>query len=129
MDIVGIGNLIGKGLDKFIPDADTKVKAKLAIEQMIVQGEFNTLMKQIEVNLQDAKSKSMFQAGWRPWMGWCCGFAVFYHFLVFPLLGPVIEVWWGVELVDLEWEELAALTAGLLGIYKMRSNERIAGAA
>ena len=129
MDIVGIGNLIGKGLDKFIPDADTRIKARMAIEQMVIKGELSLLMEQIKVNLQDAKSKNPFQSGWRPFIGWCCGFGVFYHFLFYPLMGPLVELWWGVELVDLEWEELAALTAGMLGIYKMRSDERRAGKA
>lgn len=33
-------------------------------------------LKQMEVNQEEAKSASLFVAGWRPAIGWCCAAAL-----------------------------------------------------
>ena len=47
---------------------------------------------QIEINKIEAKSTSLFIAGWRPFLGWVGGFAIAYTFIVQPFM------WWCVKL-------------------------------
>ena len=77
-----ITSVAGKVLDKFVQDKD--LKAKLDHEMNMAFHEAN--LAQVEVNKVEAASKSMFVAGWRPFVGWTCGLALMYHFLLSPLL-------------------------------------------
>jgi len=40
---------------------------------------------QTNVNLAEAKHRSLFIAGWRPFIGWICGMALAWHFLFSPI--------------------------------------------
>ena len=44
------------------------------------------LTGQMDINKIEASSKSMFVAGWRPFVGWVCGFGVAWNFVIQPLL-------------------------------------------
>ena len=41
---------------------------------------------QAEINKVEAQHRSMFVAGWRPFIGWICGIAFAFHYIVMPLL-------------------------------------------
>ena len=41
---------------------------------------------QAEINKVEAQSRSVFVAGWRPFIGWVCGVAFAFHYIVMPLL-------------------------------------------
>ena len=86
-------------------------------------------MGQIGVNRAEAMHRSMFVAGWRPFVGWICGIAMVYHFLIFPLAGKSIEKFTGFPLVDLAWNELSVVLLGMLGIGGLRTWEKVKGVA
>lgn len=87
-------------------------------------------LKQMEVNAEEAKNPSLFVAGWRPAIGWCCAAALAYQYLLVPL-GGWIALWAGVavppppSLDSSLWE----LMAGMLGLGALRTVEKIRGAA
>ena len=77
------------------------------------------------------KIPSIYVSGWRPFVGWTCGVALAYHFILQPLL-IFIAVASGVTMVGLpalEIMHLIGLLGGMLGFGTLRSVEKIKGAA
>jgi hypothetical protein len=80
---------------------------------------------QAETNRAEAKSKSLFVAGWRPAVGWLCIIIIALHFIVFPF------VIWGcmlcgvnVELPLLDIGYILTIVLGMLGIGGLRSIDK-----
>jgi hypothetical protein len=119
-----VTGLVKPVLDKFIPDA----KDRLEAEQMITKAIVSTDLAQIEVNKEEAKSESLFVAGWRPFIGWVCGGAYAYTFVVQPFFIFVVTVFQiplkTEQLPHLNWSELGFVLAGMLGLSTLRSYEK-----
>ena len=73
-------------LDKFIPDADEKAKIAHELATMGEKHAQQLALAQIEVNKAEAASGSIFKGGWRPFIGWVCGTAFAYHFVLQPVI-------------------------------------------
>jgi hypothetical protein len=113
-------------LDKFIPDKD--LKAKLEFE--LVKGLQTIDMAQIEVNKEEAKHKSLFVSGWRPFIGWCCGVALCYHAICVPLLQAICEAFGlTVSFPSFDLEALYPILLGMIGLSASRSYEKRYGVA
>jgi len=77
---------------------------------------------QAQINEQEAKHRTIFVAGWRPFIGWVCGVALAYNFVLRDLL-----VWYvGVESAPpaLQMEHLMTVLIGMLGLGGMRTFEK-----
>lgn len=75
-----------------------------------------------EINKIEAQHRTIFVAGWRPFIGWVCGFALAYNFVLRDLL-----VWWvGPETAPpaLQMEHLITVLIGMLGLGGMRTFEK-----
>ena len=81
--IIGIA---GKVLDRIIPDKAAAEKAKQELAATAQTEEFQLSLKQIEVNVAEAQSGSIFIGGWRPFTGWVCGFALAYVAMLEPMI-------------------------------------------
>ena len=125
-------NLIGPVtglLDKFIPDADERAKLAHEIATMAEKQAHELALAQIEVNKAEASSGSVFKGGWRPFIGWVCGIAFLYHFVLQPLLLFMIVVV-GVQLPTLpefDMGTLLTVLGGLLGLGSLRTFEKTRG--
>lgn len=76
-----------------------------------------------EINKIEAQHRTIFVAGWRPFIGWVCGFALAYNFVLRDLL-----VWWfGPETAPpaLQMEHLITVLVGMLGLGGMRTFEKL----
>ena len=76
--------LIGPATDllgKFIEDKDQKAKLAHEIATMAERHAQELAKGQLEINKVEAQSRNIFIAGWRPFVGWTCGLALFLHFL------------------------------------------------
>lgn len=116
-------------LDKFVEDADTKAKLAHDIATMSERHAHNLAMAQIEVNKAEAASGSLFKGGWRPFIGWVCGFSFFYHFVGQPVAVFIMTVS-GVELPPLpefDMGTLMTVLGGMLGIGGLRTYEKQKG--
>jgi len=87
-------------------------RAKL--QQAIDQG-------QLKVNLEETKHRSLFIAGWRPFIGWICGIGLLYSYVLVP-----IAITLGMSMEN-DREGLMALTTALLGLGGMRTYEKMKG--
>lgn len=132
----GIFEIGSKVIDRVFPDKEKQAEAKLKLLEMQQAGEFKQLeadlqlaLGQLEVNKAEAESTDFFRAGWRPFVGWVCGFGLAYQFVLRPLLP------WAVGLFDiaaapmppLELDTLLTLLLGMLGLGGLRTSEKLKG--
>jgi hypothetical protein len=118
--LAGLSALIGpisSLLDKVIPDKDLREKLSHEIATMADR----QMSAQIEVNKVEAAHKSLFVAGWRPAIGWICGFALLYSTIVSPILG----IW--LEVPEVDTSLLTTVLMGMLGLGAMRTFEKTKG--
>ena len=121
------------GIFKGVASIITTIKADpleiAKIQAALVQAElqFNTIMVQAQtkINEIEAASTNVFVAGWRPFIGWVCGSAFAYNFVLQPILvfifaaaeHPVLPP-------HLEMAELMAVMSGILGLGAYRTYEK-----
>ncbi len=116
-------------LDKFVEDKDQKAKLAHEIATMGQKHSQEALLAQLEINKAEAASGSIFKGGWRPFVGWTCGIAFAYHFVLQPLL-IFIFAYSGLETPDLPQFDISTLLpvlGGMLGIGGLRTYEKQKG--
>lgn len=116
-------------LDKFVEDKDQKAKLAHEIATMADRHAHENAMAQIEVNKAEAASGSIFKGGWRPFVGWVCGAAFAYHFVLQPLLIFIVAVA-GLQipaLPEFDMSSLMTTLGGLLGLGGLRTFEKFKG--
>ncbi len=126
-----IGDIIGKVIDRVLPDKAANDAAKATLLQMQVSGELKEVTDQLAVNLAEAQSKSVFVAGWRPFVGWVCGAAFAWSFVLQPFLmfGAAVTH----HAVDpkilptLDLATMMPVLLGMLGLGAMRSYDKAQG--
>ena len=114
-------------IDKLFTSEDERMAAKLKVLELEKSGE----LAQIAVNAQEARHDSIFVAGWRPFIGWVCGLAFTWAFLLYPVLSFfVVAFGIPVDLTLVPELDLAAMMPvlmGMLGLGAMRSWEKREG--
>jgi len=108
-------------LDKFIEDKDAKNALAHEISTMAERHAQELAKGQLEVNKVEAAHKNLFVAGWRPAIGWICGFALMYS----TILSPILGIWYTVPPVDSSL--LTTVLMGMLGLGAMRTVEKAKG--
>ena len=127
-----INSLIGpatKLLDKVIEDKDQKAKLAHELATMADKLAHEQQLAQMAINKEEASSGSLFKGGWRPCIGWICGIAFGYHFVLQPVIVFVLTIF-GVTIVNLpefEMNTLLTVLGGMLGIGGLRSYEKSKG--
>ena len=118
-------------LDKFIQDKDLKAKLAHDIATMAEKHSHENALAQIEVNKIEAASPDFFKSSWRPFIGWVCGVAFAYHFVLQPIIIFVVALF-GAEIPALPEFDMASLITvlgGLLGLGGLRTYEKSKGLA
>jgi hypothetical protein len=116
-------------LDKFIEDKDQKARLAHDIATMAEKHAHEAAMAQTDINKAEAQHRSIFVAGWRPFIGWTCGVALAYHFVVAPLI-LFGAGWAGAEIPELpqfDMDSLMTVLLGMLGLGGMRTFEKAKG--
>jgi phenylpyruvate tautomerase PptA (4-oxalocrotonate tautomerase family) len=116
-------------LDKVIEDKDQKAKLAHEIATMAERHAQELAKGQIDINKEEAKSRNIFIAGWRPFVGWTCGLALFWHFLGLPVT-LFITGWFNLQhppLPEFDMQSLMTVLLGMLGLGGMRSFEKFKG--
>ena len=116
-------------LDKFIEDKDQKAKLAHEIATMSERHAHELAKGQIEINRAEAQHRSMFVAGWRPFLGWCLSFAMAWHFVLAPFT-MFICAYAGIEipaLPEFDMGSLMTVLMGMLGLGGLRTFEKYKG--
>ena len=115
-----------KLLDKVIEDKDQKNALAHEIATMAERHAQELAKGQLEVNKTEAAHKSLFVAGWRPFIGWICGVAMLANFLLIPMANFVLDVSGSTNTIPLiELETMMPVLMGMLGLGAMRSFEKV----
>jgi len=117
---------IKEALQGFKPD-DAIALRKLDIEfqEFCMQNNIALQLAQIEVNKEEAKSSSIFIAGWRPAAGWVGVLAFFYAAFLEPLARFVATIAGYTGLYpEIDTSLTMQVLFGLLGLAGMRSFEK-----
>lgn len=135
--VTAVLDIGGKLIDRLWPDPAQRDAAKLKMLEMQQSGELATMAAatdvakaQLAVNAAEAANANVFVSGWRPFIGWCCGAAFIYKFVVQPLaLFALAATGHHVELPALDISDLTPVLFGMLGLGAMRSYEKVKGVA
>ncbi len=105
-------------LDKVIENKDEKNRIAFELSTMADRHAQEALKGQLEINKVEAAHKSLFVAGWRPFIGWVAGIGLLYN----VLLSPILDIWFDVPEVDPAI--LTSTLMGMLGLGAMRTYEK-----
>ena len=124
-----IDKLIGPVSDivnKMIPDKDLQAKLNHELKTELHKAN----MAQVEINKIEAGHKSLFVAGWRPFVGWTCSIAMLYHFLLQPIIIFTLSAF-GISFVlpSFDMGSLMTVLMGMLGLGGLRTFEKTKGVA
>ena len=126
-----IGTLVGPVsglLDKFIEDKDQKNALAHEIATMAERHAQELAKGQLEVNKEEAKSRNVFIAGWRPFIGWTCGVALGYNYVIQPMATfGLAQIDYLVALPPLDLSEMMPVLLGMLGLGGLRTFEKFKG--
>jgi hypothetical protein len=119
------------GVLRLIPDKGARAEAKEQFELQMLAAMTGLVQGQLAINQKEAEHGSIFVAGWRPFIGWVCGFGVAWQFVLSPMItwGVVVS---GVELPPipiLDTGPLMTLMLGMLGLGGLRTYEKRLGVA
>jgi len=118
---------IGNVLDALFTSDKERLDKKAVLARIALQPS----LLQSEINKVEAGHKSIFVAGWRPFIGWVCGVALAYNFVFRDLMV------WALALTyaetppppPLHLEVLTTILYALLGLGGMRTFEKLQGRA
>lgn len=128
-------NLGGQLIDRLIPDPTAKAAAQYQLLQLAQSGQLAELTAdtdlakgQLTTNAAEASNASPFVSGWRPFIGWICGFGLGYQFIAAPFMTfgaaafghPIVAP-------TLDLGTLMTLLLGMLGLGGMRTYEKTQG--
>jgi hypothetical protein len=113
--VAGIIDKVADKIDEFTLDKAEKAQLIQEINKA-----------QIEVNKVEANSNSLFVSGWRPFVGWTCGVALCYHFVLQPFLVFLLySSGYQMDLPVFDMTTLTTILMGLLGLGGLRSYEKV----
>ena len=117
--------VVGDVLDRFFPNKEEKEKATREIEAKLTDHLASIDIAQLEINKAEASHKSIFVSGWRPFVGWSCGLALFYTYLLQPIAVFIMgQTGTLVHLPELDLATMMPVLLGMLGLGGLRSWEK-----
>ncbi len=124
-----VGPIVDKMVDR-IPNPNERKKAKEEFEKQLLSAVTQASSAQTKINEIEASHRSIFVAGWRPFIGWICGIGILWSFLIQPIAVWAVKVFKpGLELPLIETDGLYQLVFAMLGMGGLRTFEKIKGVA
>lgn len=130
LDIV-IGPIF-KIIDKVIPDPAAKAAFQIEMLKLNQSSEFKQLdadlemaRNQTDINKVEAGSSNLFVSGWRPFIGWACGFIFCANYIGVPLMAWASGIYGWPSPPRLEIGEILPVLLGMLGLGGLRTAEKI----
>jgi hypothetical protein len=113
-------------IGRFLPeDKEKRAAAEREIEKQLATHLAKIDLAQLEVNKQEAANRNIFVSGWRPFIGWSCGIAMCYAYIIQPITIFVLAQTGNlVSLPTLDLSEMMPVLLGMLGLGGLRSFEK-----
>ena len=124
----GAINAVKDVVDEFITTEEERLEYQLKKAELeLKEKELDTILleKVHETNIAEAKTGNWFIAGWRPFIGWICGFGIAYTYVLAPFLHSAFKAL-GIEfpLPQLDMGLLINLVLAMLGLAGLRTFEK-----
>ena len=118
----------GKLIDRLWPDPAQRDAAKLELLRLQQSGELAIITAQTDINKVEAGNASVFVSGWRPAIGWVCGGACAWNWIILPAAKAGLMVA-GVtlQLAPADLTEMLPILMGMLGLGGLRTVEKLNG--
>ena len=119
-----VAGVVGSVIDRIWPNKTEQERAELQAALLVVQG-------QLDVNRAEAANRSIFVAGWRPFIGWVCGGACAWNWIGLPMAKVILPALGGptIDLSPADLTEMLPVLIGMLGLGGYRTFEKVKGAA
>lgn len=116
--LLGLNNSGESSLGTFAKDLREAIKGK----EIDPEKALELIKIQNEVNKIEAQHRSIFVAGWRPFIGWVCGVALLYNFILRDIIA-----WLSPDIMPpaLQMEHLLTVLLGMLGLGGLRTYEKL----
>ena len=137
INLASIVSTVAQASDELFTSDEERGKLKieekrLALEEKKIHA--NIVTQQTQINLQEAKHKSIFVAGWRPFIGWTCGAALAMQYIIRPI-GNMIIIMFSKEtaveevllIPSFDTSTLLPLVMGMLGMGALRTYDKMKG--
>lgn len=122
-DIIGV---VGDVIERIVPDKAKAAEMKHEVAMSLVTSD----IAQMAINKEEASHPNVFVSGWRPAVGWVCVIALFFNYIISPLLAWAAVIWMHDAIIpQLDISELLTLLFGLLGMGTLRSYDKRQGTA
>lgn len=104
--------------------------ANVDIEKTQLAGTIAGLQGELDANKAEAASTNWFVAGWRPYIGWICGMAFAWAYVLQPFAAFTLAAFHHqLQLPTLDLSEMMPVLLGMLGLGGLRTVEKIQDAA
>jgi hypothetical protein len=125
-----VGPIINKVVDR-IPNPNERARAKEDLEKGLLEAVTQASLAQTKINEVEAAHRSVFVAGWRPFIGWVCGIGILWAFIMQPVAVWAIRMWWdpAIKLPLINTDGLYQLVLAMLGLGGLRTFEKMRGVA
>ncbi len=124
---------VGKSIiERIWPDPAAQAEQMFKLQELAQKGNLaemqahvTILQGQMAINMEEAKHKSIFVAGWRPFVGWIGGFSLAYASIVEPLMRFITTgMGWVQPFPGIDTNLTMQVLFGMLGIAGMRSYDK-----
>lgn len=111
---------------RFLPeDKEKRAAAEREIEAQLTTHLAKIDLAQLDINKTEAAHRSIFVAGWRPFIGWSCGVALAWNYIAQPILVfSLAQTGNLVELPTLDMSQMMPVLMGMLGLGGLRTFEK-----
>jgi len=123
-EATGAVTAVGNDIDQLVTSDEERAHAKVLLARLYQKPH----VLQAEINKIEATHRSLWVAGWRPFIGWVCGVGLMWAFLGHPLFE------WGVALTGADirppaivTDHMVELVLALLGLGGLRTVEKLGG--
>ena len=114
-----------KGIGQLAKDIREAVKGKELDPNAQLEMAGKLAEVQAKINEAEASHRSVFVAGWRPFIGWVCGIGLGYAVFLEPLLRFTFTVkGWEVDFPEINTNVTMQVLLGMLGLAGARSYEK-----
>ena len=120
---IGVGKAadgIASAIDKFVETPEEKKAAEI----ILMKAQQQPAKWQAEINKMEAGHRTVFVAGWRPFVGWVAALALAWGWIVGPIL---VFLYPGREMPAIEVGQAISLIMAMLGMGALRTYEKREG--
>lgn len=113
-------------IGRFLPEnKEERAKAEREIQAKLTEHLAKIDLAQLDINKQEAAHRSVFVSGWRPFIGWSCGLALAWTYVVTPILNfTLAQTGHLIDLPAMDMSQMMPVLMGMLGLGGLRTFEK-----